>query len=336
VKRDGLVGLAVRGLLSALGTWKALLLALALNAALAFAVVRPVGVALHETLDRSPWADVLLKSADATFFVHFTRQHPDVLGDVAKAEDLVTGVSPSRRAGGTTLARLLPKGGAMTSLLAFGLLNLALAALLSGGFAGRFGASKDRASLQAFGADCGRYGLSSLVLGALTFGLVVAAWRWLYVGTGQLYDPDDFRYEWQAALLTLLRLGLFLVAASYARTLAAFARASMGLAGNANLVSALGQAVGTILRRPGKALALEVLCGTAALAPPVLWGFFAPTWDGTDTSRFFLILAGQQLVVFLRIASRAAHLGSATAWLDRARAASSPAPAEAAPESSAA
>ena len=331
MSRDGLVGLAARGFLSAFGTWKAVLLALALNAALAFAIVRPVGVALHETLDRSPWADVLLKSADATFFVHFTRQHPDVLGDVAKAENLVTGVSPSRRGGEAALAKLLPKGGAMTSLLAFGMLNLALAALLSGGFAGRFGASKDRASLSAFAADCGKYGLSSLVLGALTLGLVVAAWRWLYVGTGQLYDPDDFRYEWQAVLSMLLRLGLFLVAAGTARTLAAFARASMGLAGSANLLSALGQAIGTILRRPARALALEVLCGSAALAPLVLWGLFAPTWDGTDTSRFFLILAGQQIVVFFRIAARAAHLGAATAWLRGARTVASPAAAEATP-----
>jgi hypothetical protein len=337
VKRDGIVVLATRGFLSALGTWKGLLLALALNAALAFAVVRPVAIALHETLDRSPWADVLLKSADATFYAHFARQHPDVLGDVAKAEDLVAGVSPPRRAGPTTLAKLLPKGGAMTSLLALGMLNLALAALLSGGFAGRFGASKDRRSLSAFGADCGKYGSSSLLLGALTFGLVIAAWRWLYLGIGQLYDPDDFRYEWQAILATLLRLGLFLVAASYARTLAAFARASMGLAGSANVLSALGHAIGTILRRPVKALGLEVLCGSMALVPLVFWGLFAPTWDGTDSSRYFLILSGQQLVVFLRIAARTTHLGAATAWLDRSRDTASPAPTgAAAPESSAA
>ncbi len=336
MRRDGLVVLVVRGFLSALGTWKALVFTLALNAALAFAVARPVGVALHETLDRSPWADVLLKSADATFFAHFTRQHPDVLGDVAKAEDLVTGVSPSKRAGEATVAKLLPKGGAMTSLLAFGMLNLTLAALLAGGFAGRFGASKERTSLSAFGADCGKYGLSSLLLSALTFGLIVAAWRWLYVGTGQLYDPDDFRYEWQAVLLMLLRFGLFLVVASFARALAAFARASMGLAGSANVFSALGQAIGTVLRRPAKALGLEVLCGAAALAPLVLWGLLGPTWDGKDTSRFLLILAGQQLVVFLRIAARAAHLGAASAWLDRGRDAV-PAPAAAAtPESAAA
>jgi hypothetical protein len=326
VRRDGLSVLVLRGFLSSLRTWKALLFALALNAALAFAAVRPVGVALHETLDRSPWADVLLKSADATFFVHFTRQHPDVLGDVAKAEDFVTGVSPSRRAGETTVAKLLPKGGAMTSLLAFGMLNLALAALLAGGFAGRFGASKERTSLSAFGADCGKYALSSLLLGVLSFGLILAAWRWLYVGAGRLYDPDDFRYEWQAVLLMLLRLGLFLVVAGTARTLAGFARASMGLAGSANVLSALGQAIGTVLRRPAKALALELLCGTAALAPLVVWGLVGPTWDGINAPRFFLILAAQQLVVFLRITARAAHLGAATAWLDRARDAA-PAPA---------
>ena len=302
------------------------------NAALAFAVARPVGVALHETLDRSPWADVLLKSADATFFVHFARQRPDVLGDVAKAEDLVTGASPSRPAGGTTIAKLLPKGGAMTSLLAFGMLNVGLAALLAGGFAGRFGASKERGEpvgvrrrlreVRPRRRSCSarsRSGSSSPPGGGSTSGPASSTTGTTSVTNGQ------------AVLVTLLRLGLFLVAAGFARALAAFARASMGLAGRANLVRALGQAIGTILRRPGKSLGLEVLCGSAALAPLILWGLVAPTWDGADRSRFFLILAGQQLVVFFRIAARAAHLGAATAWLDRARDGAAPAPVEAAP-----
>jgi len=321
--RDGLAALSLRGFLSSLTAWKALLLALALNAALAFALARPVGVALHETLDRNPWADRLLTSADATFFTHFTRHHPEVLGEVGKAEDLLTGVSPSRRADETTVARLLPKGGAMTSALAFGMLNLGLTAVLAGGFAGRFGASKDRSSLAAFGADCGTYGLSSLILGALSFGLVVAAWRWLFVGTGQLYDPDDFRYEWQAVLAQLLRLALFLAAAGAARTLVAFARASMGLASSANVLAALGRAAGTFLRRPAKALALEVLFGVATLVPLVLWGLLAPVWNGRDVRSFLLLVAGQQLVVFFRIATRAAHLGTASAWLAQSSAGAS-------------
>ena len=321
--RDGLATLSLRGLLSALTAWKALLLALALNAALAFALVRPVGVALHETLDRNPWADRLLTSTDATFFAQFTRHRPDVLGDVGKAEDLVTGVSPSRRAGETTLAKLLPKGGAMTSTLAFGMLNLGLAAVLAGGFAGRFGSSKDRSSLAAFGADCGTYGLSSLILGALSFGLVVAAWRWLFVGTGQLYDPENFRSEWEAVLAQLLRLALFLAAVGTARTLVVFARASMGLASSASVLAAVGRAAGTLLRRPVRALALEGLFGAAAIAPLVLWGLLAPVWDGRDVRSFLLLVGGQQLVVFFRIAARAAHLGAASAWLARASAGTS-------------
>ncbi len=235
------------------------------------------------------------------------------------------------RPASTAIAKLLPKGGAMTSLLAFGMLNLGARGAPRGGL--RRALRRHEGAREPVGVRRRLREVRPVVARARR-ALVRARRRRLEVALRRdrpALRPDDFRYEWQAVLVMLLRLGLFLVAAGFARALAAFARASMGLAGRANLLRALGQAIGTILRRPGKSLGLEVLCGSAALAPLILWGLVAPTWDGADRSRFFLILAGQQLVVFFRIAARAAHLGAATAWLDRARDGAAPAPVEAAP-----
>jgi hypothetical protein len=330
MRRDGLPVLVARGFASAAATWKALLLALALNAALAVVLVRPASTALHEVLDRNPWADRMKESADVPFFTNFTRARPDVLGDVGKLEDVLTGASRARVPGAATLPALLPRDGLAGAVIAFGLLSAALASLLAGGFAGRFGAASGRTSLAAFGSDCGTFALPSLVLGVVSVGLIVTAWRWIYVATGHLYDPAALRYEWQAVSLQLLRLFAALAAAAGVRLVVQYSRAAMGISGSANVFSAVGRGLGFVLRHPGGTLALELLFGAAGLLPLVLWALFGRTWDGADAPRFWLLLALQQLVVLLRIVARTAHLGAASAWL--ARAAERPGRAGAPPE----
>src|SRR5664280_1795045 len=59
VRGDSVLVLATRGLVSALETWKAILLFLVLNAVLAAAFLHPLASALHTTLDKSPWAERL-------------------------------------------------------------------------------------------------------------------------------------------------------------------------------------------------------------------------------------------------------------------------------------
>ena len=54
-------------------------------------------------------------------------------------------------------------------------------------------------------------------------------------------------------------------------------------------------------------------------------------WDGTDPGEFALILGGQQLVVLLRILTRAGHLGAASAYLRRSKEAGAPAAASTPP-----
>ncbi len=327
MKRDGLPILFARGVALAMATWKALLLALVLNAALAFVLVRPAATALHEVLDRNPWADRMRSSTDVLFYTNLARVRPDVLGDVGKLEDLVTGVVPSGSPAATTLPQLLPKEGLAGGVIAFGLLNAALAALLAGGFAGRFGASGNRSSLASFGSDCGKLALPSLLLGAVSAALIVAAWRWIYVETGLLYDPRSFRYEWQAVALQLLRLLVLLVVAAVVRLVVEYSRAAMGISGSANVASALGRGLGFVLRQPAGTLTLGLLFGAAGLLPLVLWALVGRAWDGLDKADFWLLLALQQLVVLVRIVARAAHLGAASAWLSRAAAGAAPAPA---------
>jgi hypothetical protein len=311
VTRAGLFSLLVRGFAAALETWKALLLALALNALLAAAVARPVGSALHAVADESPTASRLLASEKATFYAHFNRAHRGAFGEVEVLEDLATGNDVKRS--------LLTLSGGAGTLVFLSLASALLAALLAGGFAGRFGAERDRGSLAAFGGDCGRFAFSSLLLGTLSLAGIVVAYRFVYAWPGTLYDANELRYEWEGVLLSLSRLGAFLLVAGFVRLLVLYARAQIGLSRNGNPFLALMTAAGFIAGRPLRTLALEVLFSGAGLLPLLAWGLYAPLWDGSDTLSLALFVAAQQLVVFWRITARAAHLGGASAFLRRSR-----------------
>lgn len=318
MRRDSIPALVFRAFASTLTMWKALLLALALNAALAFVLVRPAANALHETLDRSPWGGRITKGADPIFFAHFTRIRPDVLGDVGKLEDIVTGSTPSGTSARASLKGLLPKDGIAGATIAFGALSAALAALLAGGFAGRFGATSGRSSLATFGEDCGKFALPSLLLGLLSAGLVLAAWRWIWVETGLLYDAARFRYEWQAVALQLLRLLAFLLVAGLVRVVVQFSRAAMGVSGSTNVAAALGRGLGFAFAHPAGTLGLEILFGAVGILPLAIWAIYGRVWNGADLADYATTLLFQQLVVFARIAVRTAYLGTASAWLGRA------------------
>jgi hypothetical protein len=336
MRRDSVLVLATRGLVSALETWKALLLFLLLNAALAFAFTHPLASALRQTLDKSPWAERLAAgNADLhTFFTSFARTRPDVLGDLSKWDEAVTGEREERTASGrpAPLTGFFHTSGLSGSAVGFGALMALLAALFSGGFAGRFGAERERTSLAAFGADAARFAVPSLLLGALSLAGILAAYRWIYAATGTLYEPDELRYEWEAVGLLLFRLGAFLLVAGYIRLVVLYARAALGQ-GIPNPLTALMRGLGFVLGRPVRTLALEILFGALGLLPLLVWLFFGPVWDGKELGDFALILAGQQLVVLLRILTRAGHLGAASAYLKRSKEAEASAPASAAPAS---
>ena len=333
MRRDSVLVLATRGLVSALETWKALLLFLLLNAALAFAFTHPLASALRQTLDKSPWAERLAAgNADLhTFFTSFARTRPDVLGDLSKWDEAVTGEREERTASGrpAPLTGFFHTSGLSGSAVGFGALMALLAALFSGGFAGRFGAERERTSLAAFGADAARFAVPSFLLGALSLAGILAAYRWIYAATGTLYEPDELRYEWEAVGLLLFRLGAFLLVAGYIRLVVLYARAALGQ-GIPNPLTALMRGLGFVLGRPVRTLALEILFGALGLLPLLVWLFFGPVWDGKELGDFALILAGQQLVVLLRILTRAGHLGAASAYLKRSKEAEASVPASAA------
>jgi hypothetical protein len=318
MKRDALPLLVARGIASALSAWKALLLVLLVNVALAFVLARPVTAALHDLLDLLPSAQGLLTKPDALLFENVTRTHPRLLGDVDTLDDLAAGKDVS--------STFLGMDGASGTLVTLGLLNALLAGLFAGGFAGRFGADRDRGSLAAFGADAGRFAFSSLFLSVLSIAGILASYTYLFAATGAWYEAEERRYEWEATGLLLARLLLFLLAAGLVRLVVLFSRASMGLSRNGNPFLALASGAGFVAGRPIKALLREVVFGGGRVLPLVLWGALAPVWNGRDPGGRALFFAAQQAVVFLTIVFSVGELGAASSWMRRTAEANRPAP----------
>jgi hypothetical protein len=318
VRRDSITILFARGFASAAMAWKALLLILLLNVVLAFTLSAPFSASLHEALDRNPQHETLVRGPDSTFWSDFSRRHPDVTHGLDAWDDLLGGTGVK--------GRFFSLSGVAGSAVALGLLASLIAALSSGGFAGRFGADRDRSSLSAFGNDAGRFAFSSLVLFAFSIAGILGAYRFVFVATGDLYEPSDLRYEWEAIALSLLRLLAFLLLAGLIRLVVLYARASIGITRNGNPALALASGLGFLSRRIGRAMTLEILFGAVALLPLVAWAGFAPGWDGSDPARLALLVAFGQLVVLFRITARVAHLGAASAFMRRVAEAARPVP----------
>jgi hypothetical protein len=320
VKGETLPLLWARGLVAAAATWKALLLALFLNVALALVVTAPLASRLHDLLDARPAADGLAKGWDLVLGAHLLRSEPGLLGDRTRLDALEQGVLP--------LSDLPLLSGPLAGLLAAGLLHTLVSSLLAGGFAGRFGAERDRGSLTAFFADVVRLGLPSLFIGVLGLGAILGAFHLFVELPREATLSPELRWDWERTGLSLLRLFAFLGTAGAVRAVVAQSRAALGLAKSANPFPALGSGLGFVLGRPVKALLLEVSFGVTALLPLGLWLLFAPSWSGGDLRLLALLVAGQQAVVLLRLMARTAHLGAAVAWMRGAREARRPAPAK--------
>lgn len=320
MKGDALPVLWARGLVAAAVAWKALLLALALNAALALVVTAPLASRLHDLLDTRPTADGLAKGWDVVLGAHLLRSEPGLLGDPERFAALERGTLPMEE-----LPRL---SGPLAGLLAAGLLHAALSALMAGGFAGRFAADRERGSLAPFLADVVRLGLPSLVLGLVGLAAILGAFFLFVELPREATLSPDLRWDWERTGLSLLRLFAFLGTTGAIRAVVAQSRAALGLARTANPFLALVSGAGFVFGRPVKALLLEAAFGVTALLPLAAWLYFAPSWSGGDPGRLALLVAGQQAVVLLRLLARTAHLGATTAWMRGAREAARPAPAK--------
>ncbi|MBL8113919.1 MAG: hypothetical protein JNK60_13645 [Acidobacteria bacterium] len=313
--RTSLLYALLRGFVASARTWKALLVALFVNGLIATVAVAPLAASLHESLDRLPGAG---SESPVLLFLAFQRHDPGVFGPWDRWQDLLTG--------GEVDGSFFSMPGAAGSLLWVGLLSVLVNGLLAGGFAGRVSGTRDRSSLAAFGADCGKFAATSLVFTCVSLAGLLGAYVIAFQLPGRLYDPAARQYEWEHVLLLLARLAAFLVVAGIVRLVVLYARATTGLSRKGNPFVSLYSAATFVLSRPLATLTLDVLIGLLGLVPLGAWLLFAPEWDGRSPAGFALSFAVLQASVLLRIFVRVAHLGAAATYLRGATEKARPAP----------
>ena len=95
--------------------------------------------------------------------------------------------------------------------------------------------------------------------------------------------------------------------------------------GVTNPFAAFMSGFGFVLGRPARTLAIEIFFGFIGVLPLLAWAYLGRVWNGGEIADFALILAGQQLVVLLRIVTRVGHLAAASVYIRRSKESVSPA-----------
>jgi len=274
-------------------------------------LILPISNSLHAILDHSPAADRMVADPDFGWWETFRRTHPDLLGNFPNlAENLLSadGVKPSDLKGLRGL-------GAVTVSLA--LLGIALHAFSLGGV---FGALREpQSSLVTFGREGMRRFPAFLLFTLAAFAAALAAYRWIYVGTGNALRDRvrELESEPQAIAVTALRLLLLLLALAAIKLLADSARAIWVARPDLPPVSRFFAGLAGAMSRPGRLLGVLALYVFVTAGLYLLWFFLDPSAGGEARFALVPLIATQQVFVFLRLLVKVGYYASVSEALIR-------------------
>lgn len=261
---------------------------------LASVLVLPVSNALHALLDHSSTGSRMVADPDFGWWETIRRTHPDLLGSFPDAVETAAGaegVKPSALAG---------LQGVGATAISLSLLGIVLHAFALGGI---FGALREpQGSLVVFGREGMRRFPAFLAFTLAAFGAALAAYRWIYLATGELFRErmNDFDTEGQAMALTAARLALFLLVLAAIKLVADSVRAIWVARPDLPAVSRFFAGIGAALTRPARLLGVLVLYLASIAALYALWVFFDPSAGGEARFALVPLILAQQVFVFLR------------------------------------
>jgi hypothetical protein len=257
-------------------------------------IVLPVSNALHSLLDLSSSGSRMVADPDYGWWETVRRIHPDLLGKLPQEIENAVGVEGVKS---TALAEVQGIGATAISLA---LLGIVLHAFALGGI---FGALREpQASLVVFGREGMRRFPAFLAFTLAALAAVLAAYRWLYLATGEAWRDrmNNLHTEGQAMALTAGRLLVFLLVVAAIKLVADSVRAIWVARPDLPAVSRLFAGVAGAFSRPGRLLGvllLYVICGAALYA---IWIVLDPSAGGEARFALVPLILTQQVFVFLR------------------------------------
>lgn len=261
---------------------------------LASVLVLPVSNALHALLDHSSTGARMVANPDYGWWETIRRTHPDLLGNFADAVETAAGTE------GVKASALSGLQGIGATAISLCLLGIVLHAFALGGI---FGALREpHGSLVVFGREGMRRFPAFLAFTVAAFAAALAAYRWIYLGTGELVRErmNDLDTEGQAMALTAARLALFLVVLAAIKLLADSVRAIWVARPDLPAVSRFFAGVAATFSRPARLFGVLVLYLLTAAALYALWVVFDPSAGGEARFALVPLILAQQVFVFLR------------------------------------
>lgn len=261
---------------------------------LASVVILPVSNSLHDMLDRSPAADQMVANPHFGWWETLRRTHPDLLGnfpDLAEGLLTVEGVKSSS---------IGDSKGIGAVAISLGFLAIVLHAFALGGVFGTL--REPSGSLVTFGREGMRRFPAFLLFTLGAFFAAVAAYRWVYLETGEALRASvmEIETERRALLVTALRLLALLLSLSVIKLLADSVRAIWVARPDLPAVSRFLTGVGGFLTRLPRLLGILLISMLLTAGLYVLWLVLDPSAGGEARFALVPLILAQQVFVFIR------------------------------------
>ena len=274
-------------------------------------VILPMSNTLHEQLDHSPAADRMVATPDFGWWETFRRTHPDVLGSFP---ELAAGLLSAEGAKRSDIQGLRGVGAVTLSLA---MLAAVLHAFALGGILGAL--REPSASLVIFCREGMRRFPAFLAFTLAAAAGALAAYRWIYVGTGKALTArvQELDSEPQAMALTAARLLLLLLVLAAIKLLSDSVRAIWVARPDLPPVSRFFAGLAAALSRPGRLLGVLLLYASITAGLYLLWLFLDPSAGGEARFALVPLILTQQVFVFLRLLVKVGYYAGVSEALTR-------------------
>ena len=274
-------------------------------------LILPISNALHDLLDHSVAGSRMVANPDYGLWETLQRQHPDLLGNLP---DLAAGLLTTEGVRFSQLADLRGIGAAAVSL---GFLAVVLHAFALGGVFGTL--REPKASLVTFGREGMRRFPAFLIFTLATVAAVGAAYRWIYVETGEaLRDRvQTLDTEGRALAVTAVRLAALLFALAAIKLLADSVRATWVARPDLPPISRFFAGIAAALGRPIRLFGVLVWYTLVTAFLYFVWLWADPSAGGEARFALVPLILTQQVFVFVRLLVKVGYYAGISEALTR-------------------
>jgi hypothetical protein len=274
-------------------------------------LILPVSNMLHDLLDRSVSGSRMVANPDWGWWETLQREHPDLLGNLSA---LSAGILTPE---GVKSGQLPSLQGIGAAAVALAMLGVVLHAFALGGIFGTL--REPQASLVTFGREGMRRFPAFLALTLAALAAAGAAYRWIYLETGEALARrvQDLDTEAKALAVTGLRLLALLLALSAIKLAADSVRATWVARPDLPPISRFFTGLGGLLSRPLRLFGVLLWYVMATLLLYLIWLVADPSAGGEARLALVPLILIQQVFVFVRLLVKVGYYAGISEALSR-------------------